>query len=191
MPIENLLSAPAFENAEHLNSESKTYNIKFAPLPLANYYVVTSGKNANLLGEKSLKTLRNPEVETPVLSQDAFFYQLATVSRAGLMGPPRSYGFCTADNEAKSGRCRATFDAPMTENTTITFELTRHTPAGIQELVSTRKLQSRHGQFTIEGLPSGHYNWSMSYITTRDGSPHTLTKQSGVFELITLTTATP
>lgn len=191
MPIEKLLNPPVFESAEHSSSALGAYNIKFTPLPLAKHYDLTSGKNANLLGERSQRTLRNPEVETPVLDQDAFFYRFATVSEAGLMGPPRLYGFCIARSEAKSGRCRATFDAPMTENTAITFALTRHTQTGVQELVSTKKLQSRQGKFTIEGLPSGHYNWTMSYATTREGSPSTLTKQSGAFDLITLTTVTP
>ena len=70
----------------------------------------------------------------------------------------------------------------------IAFSLIRYAQGGVQELVSTNKLQARNGKFTIEGLPAGHYTWSMSYATTQShaSSPTNETKQSGAFDLLTL-----
>ncbi len=187
LPIEKLLNPPVFERAERTNSAPSSYLIKLTSRPESHHYVAVTSKSANLLGEQTSRTIKTPEVTTPSLSQDVLFYQFATVSKAGLMGPARQYGFCVTLNEAKSGRCKATFDAPMTENLMITFSLTKHTQGTTQELVSTKKLQSRNGQFTIEGLPSGYYTWEMSHSTTTPGSAPSVTRQSGSFDLFTLT----
>lgn len=79
----------------------------------------------------------------------------------------------------------------MAENALITFSLVRQAQGSSQELISTQKLQARNGQFTIEGLPSGHYKWSMSYGTAQPGSTSTITKQSGSFDLIALASTRP
>lgn len=191
LPVENLLDAPEFKKAERINANEEIYDLQFTPVQLANHYTITSGQHVNLLGERLQKAAQITQIKTPPLNKDAFFYQLASVSKAGLMGPLQQYGFCFTVNEVKSARCRATFNTPKTEGTTITFSLIRHAQSGTQELVSTKKLQSHNGQFTIEGLPSGRYTWTMSYTTMREGLSPTLTKQSGAFDLFTLTASTP
>lgn len=183
LPIEKLLPPPSFEAAD-LNSDApSTYNIKLKATPEADHYIVTSAKTANLLSSHTSESISAPVVQTPKLSQQTVFFKFASVSKAGLMGATSQYGFCTAPNDSKSARCKATFDAPMSENSLITFALTRQSQGNSQELVSTKKLQSRNGEFTIEGLPSGRYSWNMSYATA-----HTATRQSGTFDLLTLST---
>ena len=191
LPIEQLLSAPAFEQAEPVNSTLATYNIKLIGNSQAKHYAAISAKSANFLGSHESQIMRTPEITTSNLTSSVTFYQFTAVSQAGLVGESRQYGFCTSQPEVKAGRCSAVFDAPMSENVMIKFSLIRHSQGGIQELVSTQKLQARNGQFTIDGLPSGQYKWDMSYGTSQPGASSTITKQSGSFDLIALTAVTP
>jgi hypothetical protein len=191
LPIEQLLSAPVFERAELVNRTQSTYNIKLIGRSQAKHFVAISSKSANFLGEHASQILRTPEVTVANLTSSATFYQLTAVSQAGLVGTPHQYGFCTAQGEVKAGRCKAVFDAPMSENVMITFSLTREVQGGTQELVSTQKLQARNGQFAIEGLPSGSYKWNMSYGTSQALTSSMITKQSGSFDLIALVATPP
>jgi hypothetical protein len=191
LPIEQLLSAPVFERAELVNRGQGTYNIKLIGRAQAKHYVAISAKSANLLGERASHMMRTPELTASNLTSYATFYQFAAVSQAGLVGSPRQYGFCTVQGDVKAGRCRAVFEAPMSETAMITFSLVRYSQGGTQELVSTQKLQARNGQFTIEGLPSGHYKWNMSYGAAQPGTSLTTTKQSGSFDLIALAATSP
>ena len=189
LPVEKLLNPPVFERAQLAEPNSTSFNIKLSTRShtQAKHYITVAGKSTNLLDNRTVSTLLEPEITTPDLTLNAHFYQFSTVSKSGLMGPYRQYGFCIVPNDVKQGRCKATFDAPMTENVMIEFSLIRKTPTSTQEFVSTQKLQSRNGQFTIEGLPSGHYNWSMSYKANDIESTPTTINQSGSFDLITLT----
>ena len=194
MTIENLLDAPVFERAEATHATPPTHAIKLAPNPSAKHYVVLNTKSANLLGEQTSQTITTAEVLATNLSQDAVFYQFASVSPSGLIGPSRQYGFCSVTGDIKFGRCRARFDAPLADGALITFSLIKHALGTTQELVSTQKLQARNGRFVIEGLPAGHYTWNMSYLTSSPGNTNhesTLTKQSGYFDLIALKTNLP
>lgn len=182
MPVEQLLKAPVFEHAELINHTQASYAIKLTGIAQANRYVVLNAKSANLLGEQNSQTLNTPEIVALDLSQNATFYQFVAVSKSGLMGTPRKYGFCTTAGQTNFGRCRAVFEAPLADGAMITFSLIKHAAETAQEMISTKQLQARNGRFVIEGLPTGRYTWSMSYNTT---------KQSGDFDLIAFTTSAP
>lgn len=195
LPIETLLSAPVFERADLISQTKNSYNIKLVGRPQAKQYMAISAKTANLLGERSSHVLYTPEVTAMNLTQSAVFYQFAAVSNSGIVGAPRQYGFCSVRGDAKAGRCRAVFEAPMADRSLITFILKRQYEGTTQELVSTQKLQAHNGQFVIEGLPTGHYNWSMSYASTlpesERGLANKIIKHSGAFDLIALSLTAP
>ena len=189
LPVEKLLAAPVFERAEMLNRDKSSYKLKLAGRPQASRYIAISASSANMLGEQTSQTLSAPEVVAYNLTQQAAFYQFASVSNSGLVGSSNQYGFCAVIGDTKAGRCRALFEAPLAEGSLISFSLTRHAQGTTQELVSTKKLQAKNGRFSIEGLPAGHYTWDMSYATVQSsmGQPNNdarLTKQSGSFDLI-------
>ena len=196
LPVEKLLNAPIFERAEVIQRTQGAYAIKLISRPQAHHYVVTGSKSANLLGERTSQILQTPEVITSKLSQEAAFYQVAAVSHTGLVGATREYGFCAVPSDTKSNRCKAVFETPLAEGAAITFALIRHVSGSTQELVSTKELQAHNGRFTLEGLPAGHYSWSMSYVTTQtianaSTDEPSRSKQSGSFDLIALTTTLP
>jgi hypothetical protein len=188
LPIENLLPPPVFERAELVNRSQASYALKLVGRAQSSHYIATHSKTVNFLSEQLSQRLQAPELTASNLGSEAIFYKFSSVSNAGLVGSTRQYGFCTVQGEIKFGRCRAVFDAPLAEGVMIAFSLIRHAQGGVQELVSTNKLQARNGKFTIEGLPAGHYTWSMSYATTQShaSSPTNETKQSGAFDLLTL-----
>jgi hypothetical protein len=195
LPPETLLDAPVFESAHPVSQKANAYNIKLSGKEEAKHYVAISSKTANLLGERSSYLLQTPEVSTSTLTQSATFYQFASVSNAGLMGSARQYGFCSVTGDVRAARCRAIFEAPMAEKALITFILKRQSGGTAQELVSTQKLQAHNGQFMIEGLPAGHYNWSLSYVSAMSEAersrPNKAMKQTGSFDLIALSSTAP
>lgn len=196
LPIENLLNAPAFERADPLNRKERTYMLRFIKRDKAKHYVIDTSNTANLMGRRVTQTVQTPEATTAGLDSDAIFYQLTAVSQAGLVGAPRIYGFCGVAGPVKSARCRAVFESPLSEGVMISFSLVKHAHGTTQELVSTNKLQARNGHFTIEGLPAGHYSWNMTYATAPSTSESQTTEtkstqQSGSFDLIAISTASP
>jgi hypothetical protein len=195
LPPETLLGAPVFERADPVSQTPNAYDIKLSVKEQAKHYVAISSKTANLLGERSSYLLQTPEVSTSTLTQSATFYQFASVSNAGLMGSARQYGFCSVIGDVRAARCRAIFEAPMAEKALITFTLKRQFGGTAQELVSTQKLRAHKGQFVIEGLPAGQYNWSLSYVSgmpeAERSTPSKTIKQSGSFDLIALSSTAP
>ena len=189
LAIEQLLPPPAFESAIATAGSQPSFVAKLTPIPLANYYVVDSANTANLTGNRSSHNLLAPELFIPRVTKQAAFYQLTSVSASGLVGTERHYAFCAAPNDGKAARCSAMFDAPLADGIPISFALSRTVDGTAQHLVQTDTLQARNGRFAIQGLPAGHYSWTLSYrMAPSQDAPtsDTVIRQSGAFELITL-----
>jgi hypothetical protein len=189
LDIEQLLPPPAFESALATAGTQPSFVAKLTPIPLANYYVVDSANTANLTGNRSSHNLLAPELFIPRVTKQATFYQLTSVSASGLVGTERHYAFCAAPSDGKTARCSAMFDAPLADGIPISFALSRTVDGAAQSLVQTDTLQARNGRFAIQGLPAGHYSWTLSYrMAPSHDTPtsDTVIRQSGAFELITL-----
>jgi hypothetical protein len=189
LAIEKLLDAPVFVNVQRTPDTPPSYAVKLAPVPKAHYYVANLTNTANLAGQKHTQQLLSPEIFIPSLTPQASFYQLSSVSQTALVGTERVYGFC-ASAAAQSPRCSAIFDASLANTNPISFLLTRTINDGREEVVNTQGLQARNGRFAIRGLPSGKYNWMLSYPMTQAGTTTTI-QQSGEFELIVIPHAAP
>jgi LysM repeat protein len=191
--IEKLLPPPSFESAASTSGNSPSFVAKLTPVLHANYYVADNANTANLTGNRSSQNLLAPELFIPRLTRQATFYQLSSVSESGLVGVERQYAFC-APGIDKPQRCSAIFDAPLADAAPISFTLAQQTGGTAQTLVSTDNLQAKNGRFAIQGLPIGHYKWTLSYALPQSsdavGTP-TVIKQSGVFELLILSPTTP
>jgi hypothetical protein len=193
MRIEPLSAAPLVERTEMVNRAQSIYAIKLSSGEQTSHYIVQSAQRANLLGAPRTQTLHSAELMTGGLSQEVTFYKLASVSRAGLVGDARQYGFCAVAGGAKAQQCRAVFEAPLSDGVMIAFSLMRQDAGATQELISTSKLQARNGHFVVEGLPAGQYTWRMSYLTAQADvdAPSSVTQQFGHFDLITLPEGLP
>jgi hypothetical protein len=189
LAIENLLDAPTFLNATRTPDAKPSYAVKLAAVPKAYYYTANIANTANLAGNRVSQHLLAPELFISSLTSQASFYQLNSVSRSGLVGTERIYGFCTPAT-TETHRCSAIFDAALANTSPIAFSLSRTTDGKNEEVVNTQGLQARNGRFAIRGLPSGQYSWTLSYMLTQSGSTTPL-RQSGTFELIVLPQTAP
>jgi hypothetical protein len=84
------------------------------------------------------------------------------------------------------------FDAPLADGTPIAFTLSRLEDGAQQPLVSTQNLQAKNGRFAIQGLPAGHFKWTLAYTLPRPqgaSNADSVIRQSGAFELIVLPAA--
>lgn len=193
LAIEKLLDAPAFKSAHPTQGSNPSFVAKLTPVHLADHYVATNANTANYNDVRSTQQLLAPELFIPKLSKQATFYQLTSVSESGLMGPDRSYAFCSPQSPNNSS-CMAIFDAPLADGSAIHLVITRKVDNVSQLLVDTKNLKARNGRFAIQGLPAGHYSWALSYAIndeSNSSNKHTIHKQSGSFELILLSTEQP
>jgi hypothetical protein len=192
--VEYLLDAPRIQTIDITKSAQPSFVARLQPVALAQYYIADSSSTANLSGTRSSQHLLSPEFFIPRLSKQATFFQLTSVSQSELVGTERNYAFCSATGDGKSARCSALFDVPLADNGTIAFVLNRIQDGVSQPVVNTQNLQARNGRFSIQGLPSGQYAWTLSYSMrpTQPATAVTTTvQQSGMFELITVSSTPP
>jgi hypothetical protein len=79
----------------------------------------------------------------------------------------------------------------LADGVAISFTLSKMTDGHARQLVNTQALSARNGRFAIQGLPAGHYNWTLSYTITDASNSRQAIRQSGAFELVTLPTPQP
>jgi len=194
LPVEYLLEAPSVRTIDMTKSAQPSFVARLQPVALAQYYIADSSTTANLSGSRSSQHLLSPEFFISRLSKQATFYQLTAVSPSELVGTERHYAFCASPGEGTSARCSALFDVPLADNGAIAFVLNRIQDGVSQPVVNTPNLQARNGRFSIQGLPSGKYAWTLSYSMRPTQTPNAVTttvQQSGAFELITVSGTTP
>ena len=194
LSIEKLLEAPTFVSASATPGSQPSFVAQLSAVPLANDYIANYASTANLTGQRSSQHLLAPELFIPKLNKQISFYQLSSASESGLIGTDRHYGFCAVTAEGSASRCTALFDAPLADGATISFHLSKNIDGVAKPLINTHTLQARNGRFAIQGLPAGHYNWSLSYTMAGHAgtsSSEQVIRQSGAFELITLSAHQP
>lgn len=187
--IEKLLPPPTYVGHQITSGKTPSYVVQLSPIPQANYYIANTAATANLSGTRNAENLLAPELFIPRLTKQSVFYQLTSVSNTGLVGTEQYYAFCAPSTEASGARCSAVFDAPLADNSPITFSLSRMKDEVMQQMVQTQNLQARNGRFSVQGLPPGHYHWTLSYAVPQSGSSSAndnTVRQSGAFELIAL-----
>jgi hypothetical protein len=191
LPTEKLLVAPAFQSAQATPGSQPSFVAALSPVPQANYYMANTANTANFGGTQVSQHLLAPEIFIPKLNKQITFYQLTSVSESGLIGTERNYGFCATPTDPTNARCTAIFDASLADGVPMSFTLSKTVDGAAQPLVNTQTLQARNGRFAIQGLPAGHYTWTLSYALTDASNSRQIIRQSGAFELITLLTQQP
>ena len=191
LPTEKLLDAPLFQSAQVTPGSQPSFVAALSPVPQANYYMANSANTANFGGTQVSQHLLAPEIFIPKLNKQITFYQLTSVSESGLIGTERNYGFCATPTDPPNARCTAIFDASLADGVAMSFTLSKTVDSATRPLVNTQTLQARNGRFAIQGLPAGHYTWTLSYVLTDASNSRQVIRQSGAFELITLLTQQP
>jgi hypothetical protein len=191
LPTEKLLDAPLFQSAQATPGSQPSFVATLSPVPQAAYYMANSANTANFGGTQVSQHLLAPEIFIPKLTKQVTFYQLTSVSESGLVGTERNYAFCATPTDPTHARCTAIFDASLADGVAMSFTLSKTVDGAARPLVNTQTLQARNGRFAIQGLPAGHYTWTLSYALTDASNSRQIIRQSGAFELITLLTQQP
>lgn len=182
--LEKLLPAPGFVGSQKINARVPAHWVNFQPLTQAKAYVVDSAATANLSGMRYSQTTQEPRVAVRRLEETAVFYQFAALSKTGLLGETRQYGFCQpVDN---SDRCNVVFDVPLANGIPMTLALTTQRDNATVNVIKPHTIEAKNGRFAVQGLPVGPYQWTISYPFNQ-----TQVVQTGAFELLVLPHQSP
>jgi hypothetical protein len=186
---EALLPPPRYASFSKSSNNVTELSVQLAPMDNAGSFQADIATTANLSGQRRTQHWTSPEFKIDRLVSQAMFYQVAALSKNGLLGTPTLMAFCAAPVNTEPARCSAVFDTPLAEGASITFTLNRQNGSANQELIRTHNLTALNGQFSVKDLRPGHYSWSLSYPLARASANQTGVHQSGAFELIALPTA--
>lgn len=183
---EALLPAPRYANFSKSPNNPNELSVKLQRTDNASSFQTDMATTANLSGLRRTQQWDSPEFKIDRLINQAMFYQVAAISKNGLLGAPTLMGFCAGPVSPEQARCSAVFDAPLAEGASIAFTLNRFNGAVNQEVIRTSHLSPVNGKFAVKDLSPGHYNWSLSYPLAK-GAPDPMgVHQTGAFELIAL-----
>ena len=196
-PVEALLAPPDVADAgpddTALADGSRSgVRVRLHPVPQAAHALVEHAASANLDGDASSETQHGWQWHMPTPGIQASFHRVTAVSPSGLIGPPRSYAFCTPLPGADGPLCNVAFDAPLArKDTPIALSFMRMDDAGrTRKTVSAENLRAQDGRVLVQGLVPGHYVWRLSYAAMAGDAPLTL-RESGAFELRALPALAP
>jgi LysM repeat protein len=188
---ETLLPPPRYTSFSKSPNHQTELSVQLQHMDNAGSFQADIATTANLSGLRQTQQWTHPEFKIDRLINQAMFYQVAAISKNGLVGTPALMAFCAAPISAEQARCSAVFETPLAEGASITFTLNRQNGAAQQEVIRTGHLTAVNGKFAVKDLQPGHYSWSLSYPLAKASADQAGVNQSGAFELIALPTAAP
>lgn len=181
--VEPLPVAPVYVGAEVQQSPSDAQSVtklKFNTTTQDGKYLVVSSENANFVARTEDGVLERPEIEAKRLSSKATFYQLASLSKSGLIGAAKQYGFCTLADEQKQN-CNVSFN--MRGIQSVNMRLQRLSEDGkAHDVINTALNTAKNDQLLFRDLPVGHYQWDVSYVIDGGIDVH----KTGDFDLLAI-----
>lgn len=187
-PPENLLPPPRYASFSKSSNHPTELSVQLQHMDNASSFQADIATTANLSGPRQSQQWSGAEFKIDRLINQAMFYQVAAISKSGLLGSPTLMAFCAAAS-AEQARCSAVFDAPLAEGSSIAFTLNRQSGSANQEVIRTHNLTALNGKFAVKDLRPGHYNWSLSYPLAKTPADQAGVHQSGAFELIAIPAA--
>jgi len=188
---ETLLAPPRYASFSKLPNPSGELLVQLQRMNNAERFQAVIAATATLSGLQRMEQWASPEFKIDRLINQAMFYQIAAVSKNGLLGAPAQMAFCAARVSPEQAGCSAVFETPLADLGSITFTLNRQTEATHQEVIHTTHLTALNGKFAVKDLPPGHYNWSLSYTMSKAPADQVGVHQTGAFELIALPASAP
>jgi hypothetical protein len=178
--VESLPVAPLYSGFEYNKSSSVT-KLKFSPSSQDLKYLLSKSTNANSIGRNADYVLTKAEFEASNLVAKATFYRIAALSKTGLMGEAKSYGFC-ASSDSQKNNCNVNFNMHGIQSVEMHLARQRQEENIFEDVINTTVDVSKNDQLLFKNLPAGHYQWSQSYVI--DGG--LLVHKSGDFELVAI-----
>lgn len=184
-PVETLPLPPIYLGAE-AKSASSNVLLKFSAnspdgKQQDRQYLVAQSDHANFVTRSAGDVYANPTIEAKNLSIKAAFYQLASLSKSGLIGEARYYGFCKSSDPQRS-QCNVNFNMRGLQTVDLRLQRLNSDSNVFEEVIHSTLTTAEGDQFLFKGLPSGHYQWDIAYVV--DGGIPVM--KSGTFDLVAI-----
>ena len=177
--VESLPAAPLYVGFE-ANSTPSFTKLKFSHTTQDGKYLLTKSASANFVMHAD-DVLVQPEIEAQGLSSNATFYQLAALSKSGLVGMVRQYGFCTMADEQKQ-KCNVNFNMRGIQSINMRLQRLGQDGKTRADVINTSLNTSKNDQLLFRDLPVGHYQWDVSYVIDGGIDVH----KTGDFDLVAI-----
>ncbi|PIT76522.1 hypothetical protein B9Z42_07550 [Limnohabitans sp. B9-3] len=188
---ETLLPPPQYASFSKSALQTGELLVRLQRMENADRFQADIATTATLSGLRRTEQWARPEFKIDRLINQAMFYQVAAVSKNGLLGEAAWMAFCAARVSPEQAGCSAVFETPLADVASIAFTLNRRTEASNQEVIRTTHLTALNGKFAVKDLRPGYYTWSLSYTLAKAAADQTGVYQSGAFELIALPASAP
>ncbi len=178
--VELLPAAPLYVGFEAQNAPSVT-KLKFTATTQDGKYLVTKSANANFVMRSGDDLLAQPEIDAQRLSANATFYQLEALSKSGLVGMAKQYGFCALADEQKQ-KCNVNFNMRGIQSINMRLQRLGQDGKTLTDVINAPLNTSKNDQLLFRDLPVGHYQWDVSYVIEGGIDVH----KTGDFELLAI-----
>ena len=178
--VESLPAGPLYVGFENQKAASVT-KIKFSSSSQALKYLLSKSSNANFIGRSSDDVLSQSEIAATHLSAKATFYQIAALSKSGLLGEAKNYGFCAVSDTQKN-KCHVNFNMHGIQSVDMRLKRMSQDEKTFEDVINASLNVSKNDQLLFKNLPVGHYQWNLSYVIDGGVDVH----KSGDFDLIAI-----
>ena len=178
--VETLPAAPVYLKAESQQSTSIT-KLKFSATTQDVKYLAAKSENANFVTRSADDVLMRPEIDVERLSSKATFYQLAALSKSGLVGASKQYGFCALTDEQKQ-KCNVNFNMRGISSVKMRLQQLNQDGKTLSDVIDAQLTTAKNDQLLFRDLPVGHYQWDISYMIDGGIDVH----KTGDFDLLAI-----
>lgn len=178
--LEALPIAPNYLGYE---KQSDLYKLKFGAKDSAAKYFVANAKNVNFQANYQENAAGLLDLDLASLSNKAVFYQWLPLSKSGLIGEVKQYGFCKSPS-TKDSKCNVNFNMRGMKAVEMRLQRFNAEQKTYQEVVNATFTIGKNDQFLLRDLPEGEYQWEIRYTVDGNVSSH----KEGSFDLVAIVT---
>jgi hypothetical protein len=178
--VESLPAAPLYDRFERDPSTSKL-KLKFKVVNPDVRYKLSTSDHANFTSRRDHDVLVSPEVEIAKLTTKATFYQWASLTKSGLIGPLKQYGFCVS-NDPKKNKCNVNFDMRGHKSVAIQLQRFNQEISTFEDVINSTFTTTKNDQLLFRDLPAGRYQWNVDYTIDSGINIH----KTGDFDLVVI-----
>jgi hypothetical protein len=178
--VESLPLAPIYDHFER-DAITAKLKLKFNVVNPEVKYMLSTSAHANFTGRTDHDLLTNPEVEANKLTSKATFYQWASRSKSGLMGPAKQYGFCVS-SDPKKNKCNVNFNMHGLKSVAMHLQRFKQENSTFEDVINSTFTITKNDQLLFRDLPAGRYQWNVNYTIDSGIS----VQKTGDFDLVVI-----
>jgi hypothetical protein len=178
--VESLPVAPLYDRFERDATTTKL-KLKFKVVNPEVKYRLSTSAHANFTDRTDHDLLTNPEVDASKLTTKATFYQWASLSKSGLIGPKKQYGFCVSSDPQKN-KCNVNFNMHGLKSVAFHLQRFNQENATFEDVINSTFTTTKNDQLFFRDVPAGRYQWDANYTIDSGINVH----KTGDFDLVVI-----